>query len=389
MKVAYFSDSYKPYISGVVRSVDLFTQKLRERGDEVYIFAPDYPEAEEEKGVYRFKSIPAFTHPSFRLALPLSVKLTRRLRKIDPDIIHTHSPFLLGLLARIMANRLDIPLVFTYHTLYEEYAHYVPLGESLIRSLALKYSKNYCENSDLIIAPSDYVRKKLKKMGVNTPITVIPTGIDFAPYGEVESDWVREEFARSPEEELLLFVGRLGEEKYIPLLLESFVEIQKKRPETRLILVGDGPVKNDLIEVRDELGLKDKVDFAGQYPPRQVVSFYQACDLFVFTSPTETQGLVLAEAMAGGMPVVSVDAAGAQAIIEDGREGYLVEMGDKKGFVRAVISALDDERKYEKMSKMARDKAEMYSMENVTDRLRDAYIDLIADNDDKKPRQLA
>src|SRR5690554_1676190 len=227
MKIAFFSDSYRPYLSGVVKSIELFKDKMEELGHEVYIFAPDYPEVVRQEHIYRFKSIPAPTNSDFRLALPVSTKLTMKLRELQPDLIHTHSPFMMGLLARIEARKLDIPLVFTYHTLYDKYAHYAPLGKELARKLAVKYTRDFCKSCDLVVAPSEYVKKRLNSYKTGVPVISIPTGIDLSPYllHKNKKEDIRKKYCIEPEERMLLFVGRLGLEKNLYFLLKVMKKI--------------------------------------------------------------------------------------------------------------------------------------------------------------------
>jgi glycosyltransferase involved in cell wall biosynthesis len=376
MKIAFFTDSYKPYTSGVVRSIDLYTSKVREAGHEVFIFAPDYPEAKMEEGLYRFTSLPAITHPSFRLALPLSAKINKKIREIKPDIIHTHSPFLLGLLAKYMAGQLDVPLVFTYHTLYEKYAHYIPLGEDFIRSLSLKYVNNYCNKCDLIITPSKFVSNKLTNYNINTPRITIPTGINLDLYRERRGDLLRKKYDIGEKERVFLFVGRLGKEKNIELLLNSFQKINCQNDSTKFIIVGDGPERDNLENTTSELVITESVIFTGLKNYQEVVDYYLASDIFFFASPTETQGLVILEAMAGGLPVIAVNKAGAGIMVEDQVDGILVDNNEAE-FVEAGIELLGDKERYNYLAKNALQKADEYSMENMTSKLLDTYNNII------------
>ena len=376
MKIAFFTDSYKPYTSGVVRSIDLFTKKLREFGHQVFILAPDYPEARREEGLYRFPSLPAVTHPSFRLAVPFSTRINNKIKEIEPDIIHTHSPFMMGLLARYMADKLNVPLVFTYHTLYEKYAHYIPLGEELIRSLALKYIINYCNKCDLLVTPSRFVNKKLNNMSIKTPKTTIPTGIDLELYNEKKKGQIREEYDIDNEEKLFLFVGRLGKEKNIELLLKSFQRINQKYPQTTFLIVGDGPERDRLKEVSEKLDISKDVIFTGLVSYEEVANYYLDCDIFFFASPTETQGIVILEAMAGGMPVITVDEAGAGLMVDQGVDGILVDNKEDE-LVEAGLELITNQDRYQSLAQNALEKAEGYSMEKMTEKLIKMYEGII------------
>ncbi len=375
MKIAFFTDSYKPYISGVVRSVESFMIELQNAGNEVYIFAPDYPGSKKEDNIFRFKSLPAGAVPGFRLALPLSTSVFNRVKELDLDLIHTHSPFLMGWLGKLISRRLNIPLVFTYHTLYEKYAHYFPLGEGVARKLAINYSKRYCQNCDLVIAPTDYVENMLLGYGIKTAIKTVPTGIDIHKYYNKNGLWIRSEYGIRDDEKILLFVGRLGQEKNIELLMETFKMVSESLANTRLIMVGDGPLRKKLLKMTDDYMLNDKIIFTGEKEPDEVVDFYLASDLFVFPSLTETQGLVTLEAMAGGLPVIAVNAAGTTSMVDDGLNGLLVK-ADPHYFSRAVINLLTHDKRYNLFVKNAVKKAEEYNMKTLTKILLKSYREI-------------
>lgn len=377
MKIGFFTDSYKPYMSGVVKSIDLFTAELLKLGHDVYIFAPNYPDVERKKNVYRFKSVPAPTNPGFRLAIPISNRVVQEVKELRLDIIHTHSPFLMGWLGRYVARKLDLPLVFTYHTLYEEYAHYAPVGKELARRLAIKYSRDYCQSCDLVIAPTKFVEKVLKDYQITTRLKTVATGIDLTPYRENDASWVREEYQIHDKEKVLLFVGRLGQEKNVTFLLKAFRKVLDSITNVRLLLVGDGPERGKLERMVEQFSLNDKVIFAGRQEPVKVVDYYLASDLFVFPSVTETQGLVTLEAMAGGLPVVAVNAAGSTVMVDDGLNGLLVK-ADQYLFAEAVIELLTHETRYNLFRKNALKKAEQLSIENMTAELLAGYREIIS-----------
>ena len=379
MRIGFFSESYKPYVSGVVKSIESFTEELNKKGHEVFIFAPDYPRVEEEaeSNIFRIKSLPAPTHPEFRLPLPLAPAWKKKAAALNLDIIHTHSPFIMGWLAKSTAKKLDLPLIFTYHTLYEKYSHYVPLVQKLVQKATLKYTRKYCDYCELIIAPSDYVKKRLRQQQVSTPILTIPTGIDISLYENRDPSWIRKEYSLNQEDNLLLFVGRLGREKNIDFLLQAFSEILNNINHTKLMIVGEGPYKENLIQLSRELGLQQEVIFTGLQPHARVIDFYLDSDLFVFPSLTETQGLVILEAMAGNLPVVAVDAAGATGVVEEGVNGLLVGK-DEYDFAQAVIQLLTHEKRYNLFKKKAYRKAQEYTIEKMSERLIQGYQKIIS-----------
>lgn len=368
MRIGVFSDSYLPYTSGLVRSVQLFAEELGAQGHEIYIFAPRYANCHREERVFRFASVPSPTNPDYWLAIPLSWRLPRLLRRLGLDVVHVHSPFLLGRAGAYWARRLGIPLVFTYHTLYEHYVHYVPLGRRWTRALARHMSAKFCNACDLVLAPSASVADYLRSIGVRAPVEVLPTGIRLEEFAAADPAWLRATFGLGPEETILLCVCRLGLEKNLDFLLLAFREIAAVRPETRLVMVGGGPAAPALKRLAHELGLQEKVVFTGFLPREKVVSAYRGADLFVFSSVTETQGIVVAEAKAAGLPVVAVGAFGVSEMVNDGVDGFLTPP-DVGQFRDRVLQLLDDGELRRAMAARGREAVESLSITNCTRRL--------------------
>ncbi len=377
MKIAMFSDSYRPYTSGVVRSVETFTNELSKLGHEVFIFAPNYRNCKHEPNVYRFFSIPSPTNKDFTLALPFSISLWPKLKEIDPDIIHVHSPFLLGRLGAKWARRLNIPLVFTYHTLYEQYVHYVPINQRIAKEVTVKYTVDFCNRCDHVITPTNVIANHLVKNKVKVPITAVPTGINTEEYENVDRQWLRNRYNIPADKKVLLFVGRLGKEKNVEFLLSCYQEILRRYPDVVMVLVGSGPEENNLKEKVIEESLQDHVIFTGTLPKVDTIKAYCGADIFVFASVTETQGLVIAEAKTAGLPVVAVDAYGPKEMVINGEDGYLCPL-DKNIFVNSVIKLLTDERLYRQMRQNALQNAEKLSARNCTLKLLKVYKNLIS-----------
>lgn len=376
MKIGIFTDSYLPYTSGVVRSIQTFTEELSNLGHDVFIFAPKYKNCSEESRVFRFASIPSPTNRDFTLAVPFSPRLRPTIKRLNLDLIHVHSPFLLGRLGARYARKLGIPLVFTFHTLYDQYVHYVPFARSFTRELAQRISRDFCNQCDLVLVPTWVIGDYLRKIGVQAPIDRVPTGIKLADFQGGHRDWLRERFKISPQDRVLLFVGRLGQEKNIGFLMECFSLISREIQDTVLVLVGGGPEEEDLRNKAHELGISERVVFTGTLPPGDVVHCYAGSDLFVFSSVTETQGIVIAEAKAAGLPVVAVGANGVSEMVEDGVDGYLTDM-DAEQFVGKVCHILNNNTLREEMSRRARLNAESLSSANCTARLVECYLDLL------------
>jgi len=380
MRVGFFTDSYKPYTSGVVRSIETVTRQLEARNHQVYIFAPAYPGFRKDSGqVYRFPSIPSPTNRDFYLAMPFSAHLKARLRKLALDIVHVHSPFMLGSLGARMARRLSLPLVYTYHTMYDHYTHYVPIGQVTASRATLKFCVTFCNNCDLVLVPTAVVADYLKQAGVRTAIECLPTGIAVTPAGD--RLYLRRRLCIGPEIPVCLFVGRLGREKNLAFLLRSFALVSAARPDALLVLIGGGPEEEALRNMVRRMGLGDRVVFTGLLPYEEVSRCYAGADLFVFPSLTETQGLVLGEAKAAGLPVVAVRAfATAEMVVGDGVDGFLTEPVESE-FARRVLEVLGDEPLRRRMGRRSRESAQHLDAASLAARLEVIYRRLIGDRE--------
>jgi glycosyltransferase involved in cell wall biosynthesis len=358
VRIGLFTNNYLPFCGGVTVSVETLRRGLQGYGHEVWIFAPRFPGApESEAGVVRFPSIPAVTYPEFALAVPWSPRIGRRVRSLDLDVFHAHHPFLLGPAARRLARRLDRPLVFTYHTRYEKYAHYVPLTRPLVEAAALRLSTRFAARADAVIAPSALVREQLRARGVTAPIAVIPTGVDLARFRPARRAAARHALGLSGAEPLLLYVGRLDREKSVDRVLLAFDRIAGTLPGARLWLVGQGTEGESLRRMAAGFGAGDRVHFAGVRAHESLAAWYQAADLFLFASETETQGLVLAEAAACGLPAVAVIAPGCDEVVRDGETGILTK-GNPAALAEAAIGLLLDGDRRQAMGERARQVAE-------------------------------
>lgn len=378
MNIGIFTDSYRPYISGVVRSIDSFATELRKMGHNVYIFAPKYGQEPDEPYVYRFASVRPLANQDFALAIPISSRLKSTIAKLKLDVIHTHSPFLMGQLGAHCAKRDGIPLVFTYHTLYDQYVHYARVMEPFARWAVIKYTAKYCNRADQIITPTTVVAKMVRNYGVSTPIVALPTGIDYSLFSSGDPNWLRQRYGIGSNERILLFVGRLGLEKNLDFLLHA-VRVAKKKlssQKVKLVIVAGGPERKHLEQLALDLGLAQDVIFTGPLPPEQVAHCYRGADLFTFASCTETQGLVLIEAMAAGLPPVAVGANGVLDMVVDKSDGLLVDL-DLEQFSGAIIQLLENEEERQRLSKNAQKKAAELSTANMALRLATLYEEVI------------
>lgn len=380
MKIGIFTDSFRPYTSGVVRSIELFSREFTTLGHEVYIFGPDYPmlHPPREEGVFRFISVPWPINPDFSLPIPFSAQLGSKIRHLGLDIIHAHSPFLLGRLGARAARRFKLPLVFTFHTLYDQYVHYFPFAEKTSKQVVQNIARNFCNRCNMVVTPSQLVINYLRRIGVEAPLVNIPTGVDLDEFKNLNSDWLRENHGIKPEEKVLLFVGRLGKEKNVNFLMNSFRIVQETDPNTHLVLVGKGPLESYLQKMSRQMGLEKKITFTGVLPRQTIVHCYASADLFVFPSVTETQGLVIGEAKATGLPTVAIRAFGPAEMVAHGEDGILTDPSIS-AFTDAILSLLQDRKLYDRMSKKAYKNAALVSSTYCAEQMLEVYQDLLDD----------
>ncbi|MGM0652560.1 MAG: glycosyltransferase family 4 protein [Bacillota bacterium] len=380
MKIGVFTDSFRPYTSGVVRSIELFSREYNNLGHEVYIFGPDYPllHPPKEKGVFRFVSVPWPTMPDFSLPIPFSAHLGSTIRKIGLDIIHSHSPFLLGRLGARAARRYRLPLVFTFHTLYDQYVHYFPFAEKTSKQVVQSIARNFSNRCNMVVAPSQLVVNYLRHIGVKAPVINIPTGVNLEEFKNCSKSWFKDNYNIKPDKKILLFVGRLGQEKNVTFLLKAFQDVHDQFPETRLALVGKGPQEELLRKMAKQTGLDDKVIFTGVLPRKEIVHCYASADLFVFPSVTETQGLVIGEAKAAGLPVIAIRAFGPAEMVINNEDGILTDPS-LPAFTEAIITLLRDQGLYNRMRKKALENVTSVSSRQCAEQMLQVYQDLIDD----------
>ncbi len=377
MNIGVFTDSYKPYLSGVVRSIDTFAGEFEAMGHQVYIFAPAYPHYVQRTGnIFRFRSIRSPTHPGFSLAIPISPRLLATARALALDVVHVHSPFLLGRLGARLARRLQVPLVFTYHTRYDQYVHYVPLAAEPSRRAVLAWVSTFAKQCDSVVVPSQRMREELRQQGIFTRIEVIPTGIDPLRFQHGDPRYLREHLGLGPDALILLYSGRLGREKNVDFLLYAMQHVVRARSNSYLILAGAGPDRIRLEREAATLGLARHVRFLGAVTEKVLVDCYAGADVFVFASTSETQGLVVLEAMASGLPVVAVHGPGVEDTIVDGRSGLLVPPSPRT-FAAEVLELASNPSRRAAMGAAARQQANLFSARVMAEKLLHLYQSLV------------
>lgn len=347
MNIGIFTDTYLPQINGVVSSIVTLEQQLIAQGHNVYIFTISHPQAHDDKPyVYRIPSLPFVFLKDHRVGIIYSTKLVRRVKKLKLDIILSQTEFSLGFLAKLISKQIHVPIVHTYHTMYEEYMHYISKGVEFSPELARKYSKMFCNSVDGIVAPTEKTRDLLLSYGVKKPIEVIPTGINFTPfhpsrYTKQEISSLKAQFSLDPTAPTILFVGRVAKEKSIDVVLHALPEVIKQVPHAQLFIVGDGPEMTHLKELTQTLHLEEHIIFAGLQPWQTIGKFYQLGDVFVSASVSETQGLTFAEAMAAGLPVVAKHDESIEGLVIDDYNGKKFTTTEELSI--ALIKLLQDE----------------------------------------------
>ncbi|MFH0871788.1 MAG: glycosyltransferase [bacterium] len=374
MNIGIFTCNYAPLINGLSSSIEIFSRSFRARGHQVFIFAPAYPGYREtEEGVFRFPSLRVPTHHQYTLPLPFSPKIKALLPRLQLDVLHAQHPFLLGSFALHAAHRLHLPLAFTHHTLYEEYAHYVAILPGLAQRLAIRRSVSFANQADLVIAPTRGLRDILRQRGVRSRIEVVPTGVELEGEGQGGID--PSELGIPGSGKILLSVGRLAKEKNLEALLEAFSRLAAESPDGYLILVGKGDEEDRLKAWVRQRGLAARVRFVGAQPRRDLARYYRAAHLLLFSSLSEAQGLVVVESMAQGLPVVALRSFAVEDLIEDGVNGYLVE--GVEDFVARARELLFDETKRRSFSEKAREKAREFAAPAMADRMLGLYQELV------------
>jgi 1,2-diacylglycerol 3-alpha-glucosyltransferase len=378
MRILVFSNAYKPTISGVVTSMSLFRRGLIEAGHDVHLIVPEHENyQDEEPYVFRFPALDLPSQLDISLVLPLKGTMSPTARGIRPHLIHSQHPFWMGELAASLARDLDVPLVFTFHTRYDVYAQkYVPVAPKLAGKVTEEILKHYMEKCAHVVAPTPSIRDFiLREYGPKVPVSVVPTPVDLSGYHDLQPQRIRQTLGLA-DVELLLYVGRLADEKNLDFLLRSFARIVAERPRARLLLVGKGPHEQDLRRVMEEQGLEDRVIFGGPVSHDEIPHYAAAADLFVFTSVADTQGLVLIEAMAAGTPVVAVEAPGSVDVLADG--GGVLVPAQEDAFAKAVLGLLDDEPRRNRLSGQALQAVEQYTIPATAARMVKVYEEAVA-----------
>jgi len=375
MRVLMVSDVFFPRVNGVSTSIETFRRTLAEQGIEVRLVAPRYGAEAEQPGVARVPGRPVPRDPEDRLVGWRAMARTVRAHAAGCDLVHIQTPFAAHYAGLRAARSEGVPVLATYHTLFEEYLHhYAPfLPARGLRALARHLSRRQCNALDGVVVPSLAMRARLADYGVRAPIHILPTGIPLARFSGGDRARFRAAQGIAPGRPVALFVGRLAHEKNIGFLLQMTVEALARRPDLLLLIAGEGPALPALREQVAHLGLGESVRFVGYLDRHQdLPDCYAAADVFVFASRTETQGLVLLEAMAVGLPVVAFAHMGTIDILAP-RRGCRVPAGDSTAFAESVVEVVSDAALRARLSREARDYALSWSDEAMAQRMAALY----------------
>jgi len=378
LKIALVTDTYFPRINGVSTSTQIFAEEFVKMGHEVHIYAPDFPNNIDETNhlkIYRFPSFYLFFDPEDRLGMPWKdKKLVQQFIDNKYDIVHTQTPFTLGGPAVKWARKSGAKVVHTYHTLFAAYTeHYLWfLPKWLGVWYAKSTSRRYCNSCDLLITPSTEMRSVLLSYNVTKPVEVIPTGIRLDRFEGRNKERYRRVKGYKPEDQVVLFMGRVAEEKNIDFLMRVVHRLKPKIPNLQFLIAGEGAAKKHLEKMRVDLGMESYVHFAGYLSKEDWRDCYAGSDLFVFASITETQGLVVTEAMAAETPVVAVAEMGIKDVMASGRGGLTTSLNEDE-FTDAVFRMLTDKALYAQKKSETLSEADKWSSTSMARRMIEAY----------------
>jgi len=384
MNILMMTNTFLPHVGGVARSVAAFTNQLRSFGNRVIVVAPEYqanPD-DEEIDVIRIPAIQNFNGSDFSAIIPIPGFLEAHLQDFQPDIIHSHHPFLMGSTAVRVATKHEAPLVYTQHTMFEQYTHYVPVNLPRMKQFAVSLCTGYANMSDQVIAPSESVADILRKRGVKTPTETIPTGIFIDEFVKGDGQSVRSSENIPDEAFVVGHVGRLAPEKNLEFLSEAVALFLRDEPEAHFLVVGYGPSEKKMRDFFARHHLQNQVHFLGKQNGQNLIDAYHAMDVFAFSSKSETQGLVLTEAMTAGAPAVALDASGVRDVVRNRKNGLILPDERVDQFANALMEMCHcSDRARQNFIKEAKRTAENYSMYNCASKITEVYQRLIKNNE--------
>ena len=379
MKILITTDWYKPAINGVVTSVENLRNGLERAGHDVWIVTlSGRMHSWQDGNVYYIASLNmGMVYEKARLKLKMSRNMMQEILEWNPDVVHSQCEFSTFRIAKWVAASCHAPIVHTYHTVYENYTHYFSPNCRMGKKLAEIFTRRILSKTDAVIVPSPKMEAMLLRYRVKRPIYVIPSGIDIEMYAMDKSavrDRIRREYGIAAEETVILSIGRLAREKNIDEVLRY---LKKSEITHRMLIVGDGPYRQELEQLGEELGIREQLVFTGMVPPEQVADYYAAGDIFVSASRSETQGLTYMEAMASGLPLLCHADDCLDGVVLDGKNGYLYQTEPE--FARKLTALLGDARHREKMGAQAKNHMrKLYSIDRFAKSCVNIYCGEIA-----------
>jgi len=366
MNICMLTNTYLPHVGGVARSVSTFADDYRRLNHQVLVVAPNFdgpPLSRHQAAIVeRVPAIQKFNGSDFSVSLPLGGGLSDRLDRFKADIVHAHHPFLLGDTALRIGAKKNVPVIFTHHTRYEDYTHYMPFDSPALKEMAINLSTEFANLCDGVIAPSESIAQLIRRRGVKTPIAVVPTGIDIPAL----SSGVRARFRRQhqipPSAFVVGHVGRLAPEKNLAYLTKAVALFLRGRPAARFLVVGGGPAEALMQRLCAATGVESQLILAGKQTGQALHDAYAAMDVFAFASRSETQGLVVAEAMAAGLPAVALNAPGVREVVRNDKNGYLLpSRTTAKKFAQHLARLAEKPQLRRRLVRGARATARMFS----------------------------
>lgn len=383
MNIGLFTDTYFPQINGVATSVHTLAGALRARGHNVYIFTPKDPNITAEQSsenVIAMPSLPFMLLRNYRVGLIYSPRAFNQISHLHLDIVHTQTEFPLGIFGKLLSTVKKIPMVHTYHTMYEDYVHYIAKGYIVTPAMAKEFSKLFCNSATAVVAPTEKAKHFLEEYGVIKPIEIIPTGIDtslFAKKNFLEQDTIalKQSLGLEKDTPVILSLGRVAKEKSIDVILRALPKLFQKMPQARMVIVGDGPERENLEHLAKELDIAHKVLFIGAKPWAEIGKYYQIGTVFCSASVSETQGLTFAEAMAGGIPVIAKRDESIENIIENNKTGLLFET--EEDLTEKLYMLLNTPALQKRLSNASITKMELLSVSAFAEHMEQLYENTI------------
>lgn len=393
MNIGIFSDTYFPQLNGVATSIRTLSNALRERGHNVYIFTPSDPRCEgqpEEKDIFRLPSVPVYFVRDYRAGYIFPPHILKKISKLKLDIVHTQTEFPLGFLGKLVSTTEGIPMVHTYHTMYEDYVHYIGGGHIISQGMARDFSSAFCNAAMGVIAPTRKTEQLLTSYGVTKPISIIPTGINTSHFRKETFDpaeilELRKSLGLEANTPVIISIGRIAKEKSIDVVISALPKLIEKLPDLKMVIVGEGNEIENLGKFAESIGVGDHIMFTGGKPWNEIGKYYQLGNVFCSASVSETQGLTFAEAMAGGIPVVAKKDECIENIITDNETGMLFESDEE--LPDLLYRVLTDKALSSRLSKASIQAMDRLSVDAFANSVEQLYENILENGE--RPKRIA